>query len=186
MSAAAAKGAEGEISLSPPVYVVVASVRTQERIAVTAPAGLSWTASARAPWMTIGSGATGEGSGSVAVDVEENKGALRGGVVTIGDRSVALLQEAAPAWIHELTMKAPMPIIEKTGLDGFIEEIRKLPPEARPAALVVLVASIGALYAPAEALYAGSGAVPHEYPQELLAHELALAEEYAMKQVLKG
>jgi hypothetical protein len=64
-------------------------------IAVSAPEGCSWIATSNSGWITISSGATGAGSGRVAVQAARNGGAARSGTITIGDAVISVNQSAA-------------------------------------------------------------------------------------------
>ena len=52
----------------------------------------TWTASSNASWITVTSGATGTGDGSVALSYAANTGASRTGTVTIAGQTFALTQ----------------------------------------------------------------------------------------------
>lgn len=63
---------------------------------VTAAGGCRWTARSNANWLTIGSGATGSGNGSVAFSVAANTNYMaRKGTLTIGGVTVTVLQAAS-------------------------------------------------------------------------------------------
>jgi hypothetical protein len=59
---------------------------------VTAAAGCAWTASSAQPWITITSGASGNGSGTVTLSIAGDNGPGRSGVVTIAGQTVTLTQ----------------------------------------------------------------------------------------------
>jgi hypothetical protein len=61
-------------------------------VAVTAPGGCSWTASSHVPWITISSGASGSGNGSVQLAVAATTDAARSGTVTIGGQTFTVNQ----------------------------------------------------------------------------------------------
>ncbi|MGC4055788.1 MAG: BACON domain-containing carbohydrate-binding protein [Paludibaculum sp.] len=62
---------------------------------VTTTGACSWSATSDVSWLTIGSGATGTGSGTVAFNVAANTGsAARTGVLTIGGQTLSIAQEA--------------------------------------------------------------------------------------------
>jgi hypothetical protein len=50
-----------------------------------------------APWLTVTSGATGTGNGSVGISVAANTGAARTGTVTIAGQAFTVMQDAAAA-----------------------------------------------------------------------------------------
>jgi len=67
-------------------------------VAVTAPAGCSWTATTSAGWITITAGASGSGPGSVTYSVGPNAATTsRAGTLTIAGESHALTQQGRPA-----------------------------------------------------------------------------------------
>jgi hypothetical protein len=65
--------------------------------AVTAPTGCAWTASTSTPWVTVTSGASGTGPGTVVFGVRGNSGPSRSGTAIVADKTVTLLQDGAPA-----------------------------------------------------------------------------------------
>ncbi len=83
-------------TVSPPTVSVNASDGTATAT-VTAPAGCTWTASTSIPWVTVTSGASGTGPGTVVFAIRGNSGAARSGTATVADKTVTLLQEGAPA-----------------------------------------------------------------------------------------
>ena len=82
------------ISLSPSSFPAPAAGGTGS-IAVTAGGGCSWTATSNASWISITSGTTGTGNGTVALTVAGNTAAARQGTVTIGGRTVTVSQGEA-------------------------------------------------------------------------------------------
>jgi hypothetical protein len=65
-------------------------------VAVTAAAGCAWTAASNVPWITVTSGTTGSGNGSITFTVAANTGAARTGTVTIAGQTFTVTQAAAP------------------------------------------------------------------------------------------
>jgi hypothetical protein len=63
---------------------------------VTAPAGCAWTATTSASWITIASGASGNGSGTVGFVILPNLGAARSDAILIGGQTFTVNQAAAP------------------------------------------------------------------------------------------
>ncbi len=61
-------------------------------VAVTAPGGCAWTAASGVPWITITSGASGSGGGTVQYMVDANTGAARSGVLTIAGQTFTVTQ----------------------------------------------------------------------------------------------
>ncbi len=66
-------------------------------VAVTTGGGCAWTAASNAPWITIASGATGTGNGSVGFSVAANTGAERSGTATIATQTCTVTQAAVAA-----------------------------------------------------------------------------------------
>jgi hypothetical protein len=62
-------------------------------IAVTAPAGCVWTATANDGWLSITAGATGSGNGSVEFSAAANTGPQRNGTLTIGGQTFTVTQQ---------------------------------------------------------------------------------------------
>jgi hypothetical protein len=77
-----------------PLTLSVAADGETRSVTVTTGSGCAWTATSHAAWITITSGATGAGSGSVALTVATNTGAARIGAVTIAGQTVTLTQVA--------------------------------------------------------------------------------------------
>lgn len=65
-------------------------------VGVTAASPCNWTAASNVPWITITSGRSGTGNGSVAFTVATNAGAARTGTLTIAGRTFTVTQAAAP------------------------------------------------------------------------------------------
>lgn len=80
-----------------PLTQNVAGAGGSSTIAVTVATGTScsWTASTGTPWLTINSGTTGQGSGTVAFTAATNPGAARTGTITVAGRTVTINQAAA-------------------------------------------------------------------------------------------
>lgn len=62
---------------------------------VTAGSGCAWTASSNAAWITVTSGATGTGNGSVAFTVAANPSGARTGTLTVAGQTFTVMQAAA-------------------------------------------------------------------------------------------
>ena len=74
----------------------VGASATAGTLSVTAASGCAWTASSNVEWITITSGASGNGNGSVGYSVAANpSGSSRIGIVTIGGRTVTVTQAGA-------------------------------------------------------------------------------------------
>jgi hypothetical protein len=59
---------------------------------VTAPAGCSWTAVTGASWITINSGASGTGNGTVAFTAAANPGASRSDTIVVAGQTFTVTQ----------------------------------------------------------------------------------------------
>jgi hypothetical protein len=64
-------------------------------VSVTAGTGCAWTAASNASWITITSGASGSGNGSVGYSVAANSGAARSGTMTIAGATFTVNQAGA-------------------------------------------------------------------------------------------
>jgi hypothetical protein len=64
-------------------------------VGVTTTSGCTWTAGSNVPWITVTSGASGSGNGSVGFDVAANTGAARTGTLTIAGATFTVSQAAA-------------------------------------------------------------------------------------------
>jgi hypothetical protein len=64
-------------------------------VAVSTLTGCTWTAKSNASWITIASGAQGNGNGSVSLRIAANNGGSRSGTVTIADRTHTITQQDA-------------------------------------------------------------------------------------------
>ena len=79
-----------------PGQASVSSLATPGNIAVTTDAGCSWTASANVPWVTLTSGKSGSGEGTVEYAVAANgAGTARQATLTIAGLSFAISQAAS-------------------------------------------------------------------------------------------
>jgi hypothetical protein len=77
-------------------------------LSVTAGTGCAWTATSSATFITISSGATGNGNGTVAFTVAANTGAARSGTLTVAATSnFTINQSAAAAPAPPGTLSAP-------------------------------------------------------------------------------
>ncbi|MCK6685246.1 MAG: PKD domain-containing protein [Thermoanaerobaculia bacterium] len=64
---------------------------------VQAPAGCPWTATTTDPWISLASGASGSGNGTVTLNVAANSGAARTGKVMAGGQTFTVSQDAGGA-----------------------------------------------------------------------------------------
>lgn len=73
-------------------------------MSVIAGEGCSWTAASNASWLTVTSGATGSGRGTVALSLTANTGAARTGTVTIATQTFTVTQRAfTPACTYSIS-----------------------------------------------------------------------------------
>ena len=84
---------------------------------VTAPAGCAWTAvSNHTSWLTVTSGASGSGNGTVGFSTTANpNGTTRSGTITIAGRTFSVTQAAAPC---SYTLTPPSRSVASTGGTG--------------------------------------------------------------------
>src|SRR4051812_35194678 len=80
-----------------PVRTSVASAGDEVTFTVTSASGCAWATSGNVSWVTIVSGATGTGSGSVRVSVSPNNGAARTGTMSVAGQTITIDQQARPA-----------------------------------------------------------------------------------------
>jgi hypothetical protein len=79
-----------------PMNAPVAAAGGTGTIAVSAVAGCAWSAVSGAAWITVTSGASGVGNGSVAYAVGTNAGERRVGTIAIGGQTFTVTQESTP------------------------------------------------------------------------------------------
>jgi hypothetical protein len=79
-------------SINPVTYAIGAAGGAGPPIAVSTDPGCAWSAASNAAWLTISSGVTGSGSGTVAFTVAPNTGSARTGTLTIAGRVLTLSQ----------------------------------------------------------------------------------------------
>lgn len=90
-------------------------------IAVTASGGsCSWTAGSNASWITVSSGASGSGNGSVGFNVAANAGAARNGTMTIAGHTFTVNQAAAAAPSCTYTLDATSASLSALGGPGSV------------------------------------------------------------------
>jgi len=66
-------------------------------VAVSTGTGCAWTAASNAAWITITSGLSGTGNGTVAFSVAANPGSVRTGTLTVAGQTFTVTQAAVPA-----------------------------------------------------------------------------------------
>ena len=64
-------------------------------VTVTGASSCTWTASSNVPWISIVSGASGTGNGTVSFTVQANTGPARNGILTIGGQRFTVTQQQA-------------------------------------------------------------------------------------------
>jgi hypothetical protein len=94
---AAANAQSCTVTLNPTSQSVAASGATGISVSVATPSGCARPATSNAAWITVASGATGSGNGTVTLNVAANTGAARTGTVTIGGQAFTVNQAAAEA-----------------------------------------------------------------------------------------
>jgi hypothetical protein len=77
-----------------PLSLTVSSGRSTTNISVSTTNGCAWTATSNAPWLSIDSGASGTGAGTVVVGINRNNGGARVGTLTIAAQTVTITQNA--------------------------------------------------------------------------------------------
>ena len=82
-------------SIDPVAQSLSAAAGAGTSIAVSTAAGCAWTAASNAGWLTITSGSSGSGNGTVGFSVAANTGSGRAGTLTIAGRTFAVLQAGA-------------------------------------------------------------------------------------------
>jgi hypothetical protein len=92
---AAANAPTCTVTINPTSQSVPASGATGLAITVTATSGCARPATSNAAWITVASGATGSGNGTVTLNVAANTGAFRSGTVTIGGQTFTVNQAEA-------------------------------------------------------------------------------------------
>ena len=85
-----------------PASLSVAATSEIGNIAVAAGSGCAWSAASNAPWLTVTSGASGVGDGTVGYMVGANIGAGRDASLVIGNQTVPVTQ-AAPLAIYQVS-----------------------------------------------------------------------------------
>ena len=79
-------------AIAPQSVTIPASGATTQTLNVVATNGCSWTASSNAAFLTITSGSSGTGSGSVTYQVAANSGPTRSGTLTIAGQSFTVIE----------------------------------------------------------------------------------------------
>ncbi len=77
-----------------PTSISAAATAAGGTVAMTSGSGCTWTAASSASWLTVSSGTTGSGSGSVGYSTTANTGAARTATLTIGGKTVSVTQAA--------------------------------------------------------------------------------------------
>ena len=100
-------------TISPTSSSPVATATTGT-VSVTAGTGCTWTAVSNASWLTVTSGASGSGNGSVGYSVAANTGAARTGTLTIATKTFTVNQAAGSTGCSSSTT----PITSGSSLTG--------------------------------------------------------------------
>jgi Putative binding domain, N-terminal/Viral BACON domain len=88
-------------TLDPPAQTIAAGGGSGT-IAISAGSGCTWTATPTAPWITITSGASGTGNGTVQFTVSANSGAVRSATLTIAGRTFTVTQAAGSSCSYSI------------------------------------------------------------------------------------
>lgn len=96
-AAVAAPPSNCTYTISPTSQNIGAAGGPGTTVTVTAQSTCLWTAVSNVPWITVGTGASGAGNGSVTFTVAANTGASRTGTLTIAGRAFTVTQAAAGA-----------------------------------------------------------------------------------------
>jgi len=81
-------------SIDPTTVNVAAGAAAGPSVTVTTTAGCAWTATSNAQFLTVTSGASGNGSGTVGYNVAANSGSTRNGTLTIAGQTFTVAQAA--------------------------------------------------------------------------------------------
>ena len=92
-----------------PTSVSPAAGATTGTVSVTAGTGCAWTATSNAAWLTITSGASGSGNGSVGYSVGANTGAARSGTLTIAGQTFTVNQAAGASCTYSISPTSASP-----------------------------------------------------------------------------
>jgi YVTN family beta-propeller protein len=87
-------------------------------VSVTTPAGLTcpWTATSNAPWLTVASGSSGSGSGSVLLVTAFNLGSTRTGTATIAGQTFTVTQGGQVAGVCGALDVSPQLSVQRSNL----------------------------------------------------------------------
>ncbi|MBK9675672.1 MAG: hypothetical protein IPO82_10765 [Betaproteobacteria bacterium] len=77
-----------------PTSISATAAASNGIVAVTSGSGCSWTATSGAGWLTVGSGASGTGNGTVGYTVSANDGTARTATLIVGGNAVTVTQDA--------------------------------------------------------------------------------------------
>ena len=75
-----------------PSALAMGAAGGSQALTITAGAGCPWTASSNQPWITITSGASGNGAGSVMVSIAAANGPSRSGTLTVAGQTITVTQ----------------------------------------------------------------------------------------------
>jgi hypothetical protein len=100
-----------------PEQQTIAAAGGSTTVMVTAGGGCAWTAASNAPWITVASGASGSGNGSVQLSIAANTGADRVGTATIAGRTFTVNQSAGCTFTVNPELLTPTAAGGATGVD---------------------------------------------------------------------
>ena len=101
-------------SVSPTNVSITAAGGTGTPVSVTTSSACTWTATSNASWLTILTGSSGTGNGTVTYSVQPNTGGARSGSLTVAGQTVTISQSAACTYTISPTSKT----LDKSGGTG--------------------------------------------------------------------
>jgi hypothetical protein len=105
-------GSSCTYTLSPQSYGYSSAASTGNIAVTCSSSNCTWTAASNYSWLTITSGSSGTGSGTVAYSVAANNSAARTGTISIAGQTATVTQASTP------TPTPPTPDIKANGQDG--------------------------------------------------------------------
>ena len=85
-------------TLSNNIYTATSNAYTNISVSVTANAGCTWTASSNTSWLSVTSGSSGSGNGTVYFSIDQNTtNIFRTGTLTIAGKTYTITQDPAPS-----------------------------------------------------------------------------------------
>ena len=110
---AAATAASCAYAINPTSQLIGAEGGTGAPVAISTTPACAWSATSTASWITVTSGSSGSGGGSVGFSVATNTGSARTGSITIGSETFIVMQAAAASCAYAI-----VPTSQSVGADG--------------------------------------------------------------------